>query len=201
MYASGSPQQHLPSRQHVGLAAEAADALDAADEPGAYSRLHARELGRRRPVGQERRHLFVERLLDGGEVTAWLGSGPDNELTADLAVVEVRRRRRWRVDRCRPAACRAATSCRRPSTPASIPMCVASAVPNGGHVPDLVDARLRHAVLHLLPVHAVHLRRPTLEPARPAGRRECRRNISRPSRAPSSGSMSPATTTTALAAP
>src|SRR5690606_30513619 len=50
--------------QHVGLAAEAADALDAADEAGADRGARALELLRARALRDQARDLLVDRRLD-----------------------------------------------------------------------------------------------------------------------------------------
>ena len=54
--------------QDVRFAAEPADLLDAADEPGANLGLGALELGARRAFGEEPRELLVERALDGPQI-------------------------------------------------------------------------------------------------------------------------------------
>jgi hypothetical protein len=81
----GVAAQHLAARQHVALAAEAADALGAAHEAGAVLRLHARQLLRRRAVAHEAGELVVHGALHGREVAARLGGGGRDELAADLA--------------------------------------------------------------------------------------------------------------------
>ena len=69
------------------------------------------------------------------------------------------------------------------------------------HVPHLVDPRLRHPVVHDARAGCRSAWRPTAPAGRSAAPRGCRRNTSRPCAFTSSGSTSPATTITALAAP
>ena len=70
--------------EDVGLAAEAADLLDAANEAAAHLGLDAIELGSRRPFGEEARELLVERLLYGFEVLTFARGRIDDVRAGDL---------------------------------------------------------------------------------------------------------------------
>ena len=61
--------------ERVGLAAEAADALDAADEAGLEHGARLLELGRGRAFGEQRLQFLVDRLLDLRRVDALLDVG------------------------------------------------------------------------------------------------------------------------------
>ena len=76
---------HLVDRQHIRLAAETTDPLDAANEVGAGLRLHTAQLARRRTTTIEARQLRVDGAFDPREITARLHRRANDELTADLA--------------------------------------------------------------------------------------------------------------------
>ncbi len=153
--------EHLPAGEHVGLSAEAADTLEPPDEGCARLRLHAVELGGRGAGRQELAKLLVERALDRRELRSRLRRGPQQELRSDLAhvgeadhiggdailvhepLVETRRLAVGeRVERELEER-HVARAPRR-------------------HVPHLVETRLRHAVLHRLPVLSLELGDPRL---------------------------------------
>src|SRR5207245_4731722 len=71
---------HLVDRQHVRLAAESADPLDAPDEVGSRLRLDAPQLTGRRAGPDEPAQLLIDRAFDAGEIAARLGTGADHEL-------------------------------------------------------------------------------------------------------------------------
>src|SRR2546422_2753498 len=78
----GAARESLVPRQHVGLAAEAADALDAADEARARLRLDATQLTGGRTRLDEPRQLLVDRPLHAGEIAARLRGCANHELPA-----------------------------------------------------------------------------------------------------------------------
>ena len=75
----------LARGEHVGLAAEAADPLDAANEARPLAGLGARELFRRRPRGEEGLEFLFEHRFHLGQVLSRLGGGEDEEHAAELA--------------------------------------------------------------------------------------------------------------------
>ena len=85
-----APAQDLALGEHVGLAAEAADLFDAAQEAGALLRLHALQLRARGAVRDEAGDLLVERPLERGEILARLRRHLDDEESADLAQPRIR---------------------------------------------------------------------------------------------------------------
>src|SRR5207249_3168375 len=76
--------------EDVGLAAEAADPLGAANEAREPQRADAIELRLRRTVLEDSGQLLVHSLGDLGQVIARLGRGVDVEQAGDLAVIEER---------------------------------------------------------------------------------------------------------------
>ncbi len=99
------------------------------------------------PSAQEPRELLVDRLLDRREVAARLGGGLDRRTCSRSRASPGRPRRRSRSGRRRRAACTGARSCR---TRARARRGREHVVVGGAplrRVPDLVDPRLRHAVL------------------------------------------------------
>jgi hypothetical protein len=70
--------------QHVRLAAEAADALEAADEVELLLRLHARELRGRRTGLRQQRDLLRHDPLDLRQVSTRLGGGLNDEAAGDF---------------------------------------------------------------------------------------------------------------------
>jgi len=86
----GAAGKHLVPGQHVGLAAEATDALDAANEVRARLRLDATQLAGGGTALEEARQLLIDRALDPGEIAARLGGRANHELPADLAEIDVR---------------------------------------------------------------------------------------------------------------
>ena len=82
---------HLVLRQDVGLAAEPADALDAANEARPVLRLDAVEFRLGRAVLEQLVQLFADGGLHLLEVAAGLGGGYDVKLPADLVRKDVRR--------------------------------------------------------------------------------------------------------------
>src|SRR6185503_3805330 len=79
----------LVAREHVGLAAESADALDAAHEVGAPLRLDAAQLARGRAGLDEARQLLIDRPLHLREIAARLRGRANHQLAADLPQVHV----------------------------------------------------------------------------------------------------------------
>ena len=82
--AAGVAVEHLALGEHVGLAAEAADALDAAHEPGPQRGARTIELLLGRALLQQARELLVHRLLDGRGVLTGLDHHLDREQAGDL---------------------------------------------------------------------------------------------------------------------
>src|SRR3546814_1084274 len=74
----------LAGGEHVGLAAEAADALDAADEAGAEHGLGLRQLIGSRAVGEQLLQLLVDDRLDLLFVDVLLHRRVDEEAAAQL---------------------------------------------------------------------------------------------------------------------
>src|SRR5579862_1444122 len=83
----GTAFEDLAAGQAIGLAAESADALDAAHEIRHVFGLGTLELMLGGPGFQEARQFFVGGLLDGCEVAARFSGSADQELAADLALV------------------------------------------------------------------------------------------------------------------
>ncbi len=80
----------LVRRQDVGLAAEAADPLDPADEVGPVLRLHAPHLLGRRALGEQAGQLFVDGALHVGQLGVGARRPDDVDLAADLPQVDER---------------------------------------------------------------------------------------------------------------
>ena len=158
----GAAEVDVALGQNVALAAEPADPLDAAHEAGPGAGLDARQFGRRRAVAEEPRQLLVQRRLDGLDVGAGAGRHDHVELAADLAALDVGERAR----RDLVAVDQALVEPRRLAVGEHVGgdrQQVVVRVAGLGHVPDLVDAGLGHAVLRHLAAVGVHGRHPALE--------------------------------------
>ena len=77
--------ENLVPRELVGFSAEAADALDSADEVGLILRFHASEFFSRGPVLEEFRQLLVQFFFDLGQITSGLRRRLDAELAGDFS--------------------------------------------------------------------------------------------------------------------
>ena len=109
----GPAGEHLTLRQHVGLAAEATDALHAADEAGPVLGLDPAELGCRGSARQEAgAALRPPPSPPRARSTPGRAVASTDEQPADLPQIQVGATRRWRSARRRPGACRAGTTCR-----------------------------------------------------------------------------------------
>ena len=150
-------------RQDVGLAAEAADPLDAAHEAGQPLDARAIELVRRDAVLQQPGELLVDRLLHLCQLAAGPCRGLDHEGAADLGSALERRdvgRDLLVVDQ---PLVQARALARGEHTRNEVELVVLGRAPLR-RVPHLVDARLRHAILEQLALHARALRDPGLVP-------------------------------------
>ena len=198
--AVGAAEVNFAGREDVRLAAEAPDALDAADEGGPPAGPGPCELGRGRARFEERAQLLVEDRLHRGEVLPRLGRRLQDEQAAELAREDERRhvgRDLVLVDQP-PVEARTAAG---GEDVAGERQVVEGGVLQRRDVPRLVDPRLRHPVLE----HDTALLGPPGEVDIRLDERRSPRGMWpkwRSTRArTSSGSTSPATTSTALAAP
>ena len=136
----------LARGQDVRLAAEAADPFDAANEAGPLAGLGPRELCRGRAGREEGLEFLVQHRLHFGQVLSRLRRGEDEEQAAELA------RHHEGVD-ARGDLVVVDEPLVEPGTlaggqdVAGQREMVDGPVLDGGDVPDLVDPRLRHAVL------------------------------------------------------
>ena len=166
------PREHFALRQHVGLPAEPADPLHAANEPGTRLRLGALQLHRRGAGGEQAGQLLVDRPFDPGRIDARADAGLDGEEPADLAQVD----RGVHVGGDllvvdqpleQPGGLAGAERGRREA------QVVAVGRPPLGHVPHLVEPGLRDAILHDAALAAGALGDPGLL----ARHRRARRNV------------------------
>ena len=81
----GLAVENLVPRELVGFSAEAADALNTADEVGLILRFHASELFSRGPVLEESRQLLFQFFFDLGQITSGLRRRLDAELAGDFS--------------------------------------------------------------------------------------------------------------------
>ena len=86
--ATGVAFEHLAGGQHVGLAAEPADPLESLDEPGADRGAGARQLSLGRTLGDEALHFLVDGRLDSRMRHAGLDVGRDAEQPGDLEAAQ-----------------------------------------------------------------------------------------------------------------
>ncbi|MCW0461525.1 hypothetical protein NB717_002593 [Xanthomonas sacchari] len=145
--AAGVAGIHRALGQHVGLAAEAADALDATDEAGAEGGLGARQFGLVRPLVQQPAQFLVDRRLDPGRVHALLDHGDDAEAGAEL------RRPDRGADHIHQLVLvdQAPVQPRRGGAAQHLRQQLQAVDVLGAglrHVPDAIDPRLRHLVGH-----------------------------------------------------
>src|SRR6267378_3621795 len=147
----GAAREYLVPRQHVGLAAEAADPLDAADEVRTRLRLDPTQLTGGRTCLDEARELCVDRPLHTREIAARLRRGANHELPADLPEINV----------CVHVGGDLVVVDEPLVEPGRLPCrehvgheieIIGVGRPVLRDVPLFVDPRLRHAVLHDLPV-------------------------------------------------
>ena len=135
--------------QHVGLAAETADALDAADEAGADHRLRLRQFVGGRAFGEQTVEFFLDDGFDLGRIDVLLHVGGDDEHAAELAAVGAGADVVGELVAEHEAAIQA-----RRGTAAQHLAEQGQAIGVGGvvlrHVPHLVDARLRYAIAQRL---------------------------------------------------
>ena len=136
----------LAGGEDVGLAAEAADALDAANEARPLAGLGAREFFLRRPRGEEGLEFLFEHGFHLGQVLARLGGGEDEEHAAELAGQDERAdvgRDLVVVDHA-PVEAGALANAQDVAGQGQV---IDGLVLHRGDVPDLVDPGLRNPVL------------------------------------------------------
>src|SRR5436189_2978857 len=143
----------LVHRQYVGLAAEPADPLDPANEAGAILGLDAPQLARRRARAEELRELLIDRALDAGQVAARLCGPAYPEAAPDLAQVHVGSDIGRDLLVVHEPLVEPRSRPRRQHIAHEIEI-VAVRGTELRDIPLPIDARLRHAVLHDLPVRA-----------------------------------------------
>ena len=146
LVAVGTAEVDLAGREHVGFAAEAADPFDAANEAGPRARLRPRQFGPGRPRGEEGLEFLVEDGLDLCEVLAGPGGRDDDEQAAELAGHDEGAHIGGDLIVVDQPLVEAGTLAGRQDV-AGQGEVIDGLVPHRGHVPGLVDPRLRHAVL------------------------------------------------------
>ena len=137
---------HLAGGQDVRLAAEAPDALDAADEVRPSARLRAGQLGLRRSGIEERLEFLLKDGLHLGQSLARLGGDGDDELAGELARPDGGADIGGNLIVVDEAPVEAGTLADAQDVTGQGEM-VDGLVLHGGDVPHLVDPPLRHAIL------------------------------------------------------
>ncbi len=160
----------LPLRQHVRLAAEAADPLDAADEGSQPGGAGPPQLVGGRPLGEEAGQLLLDGLLDGGGIAAGPDRGHHGEVGAQLGGPLVGHHVGGQLLVVDQPLEEARALARGQHLGRQVEQRVVLRAPRR-RVPDQVEARLRHAVLQLQPLLAAPLGHPGHRPLhRRAGR-------------------------------
>jgi hypothetical protein len=153
------PGEYLALRQHVGLAAKAADPLDTPQEVGPVLRLDALQLFGGWAVRDELRQLLVQLLLHGAQVSARLRRGVDPHLAADLPRVDEGRHVGRDAIVVHEPLVQPRRLAGREHVGHQIEIVGVRAAPLGD-VPDFVDPRLWDAVLEDLSVRPAAFGRP-----------------------------------------
>ncbi|OPZ80332.1 MAG: hypothetical protein BWY77_01124 [bacterium ADurb.Bin431] len=141
-----SAAEDLVADENIGLAAKAANALAAADEIGEILGLDPLQLGLGGSLGDEFCQLLIEGLLDLFQILARLGRGIDREEPRDLTGVDIGRNVSGNLILIDQAFVESRGLAGGEDVADQIQVIGTFRAPCR-HVPDLVDARLRHAVL------------------------------------------------------